>query len=104
MARGKTNRSVATALFLSEKTIESHLGRIYQKLGVHSRVALTALITGDRGARWRTGIGLAKLCARSVIADLEHASGAKTARPARGAGHGARHEPASQRSTASADS
>ncbi len=47
VARGKTNRSVATALFLSEKTIESHLGRIYEKLGVHSRVALTALITGD---------------------------------------------------------
>jgi DNA-binding CsgD family transcriptional regulator len=35
---------------LSEKTIESHLGRIYEKLGVHSRVALTALITGERGA------------------------------------------------------
>jgi len=50
VARGKTNRSVASALFLSEKTIESHLGRIYEKLGVHSRVALAALISGDRGA------------------------------------------------------
>jgi ATP/maltotriose-dependent transcriptional regulator MalT len=50
VARGKTNRSVATALFLSEKTIESHLGRIYEKLGVHSRVALAALITGERPA------------------------------------------------------
>ena len=50
VARGKTNRSVATALFLSEKTIESHLARIYEKLGVHSRVALTALVTGERGA------------------------------------------------------
>jgi DNA-binding NarL/FixJ family response regulator len=50
VARGKTNRSVATALFLSEKTIESHLGRIYEKLGVHSRVALAALVAGERGA------------------------------------------------------
>jgi DNA-binding NarL/FixJ family response regulator len=50
VARGKTNRSVAAALFLSEKTIESHLGRIYEKLGVHSRVALAGLISGERGA------------------------------------------------------
>ncbi len=50
VARGKTNRSVAAALFLSEKTIESHLGRIYEKLGVHSRVALAGLITGARSA------------------------------------------------------
>jgi DNA-binding CsgD family transcriptional regulator len=50
VARGKTNRSVANALFLSEKTIESHLGRIYEKLGLHSRVALTALVAGESGA------------------------------------------------------
>ena len=35
-----TNREVATALFLSHKTIEFHLGRIYRKLGMSSRAQL----------------------------------------------------------------
>ena len=33
-------RQVAASLFLSEKTIEHHLSRIYAKLGVRSRVEL----------------------------------------------------------------
>jgi DNA-binding NarL/FixJ family response regulator len=51
VAAGKTNREVGAALFLSEKTIESHLGRIYNKLDVHSRAALAALIGREAGAR-----------------------------------------------------
>jgi DNA-binding CsgD family transcriptional regulator len=55
VASGETNRQVAAALFLSEKTIESHLARIYNKLGVRSRVAVAAIIargerSGDVGA------------------------------------------------------
>ena len=42
---GKTNREIAATLFVSEKTVESHLGRVYEKLGVHSRVALAAMMT-----------------------------------------------------------
>jgi DNA-binding NarL/FixJ family response regulator len=34
----KTNREIAAALFLSDKTIESHLRNIFVKLGVSSRV------------------------------------------------------------------
>jgi DNA-binding NarL/FixJ family response regulator len=45
VASGKTNRNVAETLFLSEKTVETHLARIYDKLGVRSRTALTAIIT-----------------------------------------------------------
>jgi DNA-binding NarL/FixJ family response regulator len=41
VAAGKTNRDVASTLFLSEKTVESHLARIYSKLDVHSRSALS---------------------------------------------------------------
>jgi DNA-binding CsgD family transcriptional regulator len=50
VAAGKTNREIAGLLFLSEKTIESHLGRIYAKLGVHSRASLAVLVEreGDR--------------------------------------------------------
>jgi DNA-binding CsgD family transcriptional regulator len=38
---GQTNREVATTLFMSVRTVESHLGRIYRKLGVRSRTELS---------------------------------------------------------------
>jgi len=37
---GRTNKEVGAALFLSHKTVEFHLGRIYRKLNVGSRVEL----------------------------------------------------------------
>ena len=37
---GSTNREVASQLFVSVKTVEFHLRHVYQKLGIHSRVAL----------------------------------------------------------------
>ena len=40
VAEGRTNHEVATALFLSERTVASHLTRIYAKLGVRSRTEL----------------------------------------------------------------
>ncbi len=40
VASGMTNREVGAALFLSHKTIEFHLGRVYRKLGMHSRAEL----------------------------------------------------------------
>jgi DNA-binding CsgD family transcriptional regulator len=49
VAAGKRNRDVAEALFLSEKTVESHLARIYDKLGVHSRAALATVIAPAAG-------------------------------------------------------
>ena len=42
VAGGQTNREVAAALFLSVRTVESHLGRIYRKLGLRSRTELAA--------------------------------------------------------------
>ena len=50
MASGKTNRNVAETLFLSEKTVETHLARIYDKLGVRSRTALATIVAREGGA------------------------------------------------------
>ena len=40
VAQGRTNREVAAALFLGERTVASHLTRVYAKLGVRSRTEL----------------------------------------------------------------
>jgi DNA-binding CsgD family transcriptional regulator len=40
VAEGRTNREVAAALFLGERTVASHLTHIYAKLGVRSRAEL----------------------------------------------------------------
>ncbi|MGZ5394781.1 MAG: response regulator transcription factor, partial [Mycobacterium sp.] len=39
IASGATNRQVAEALFISDKTVGRHLANIYAKLGVSSRTA-----------------------------------------------------------------
>jgi DNA-binding CsgD family transcriptional regulator len=44
VAEGATNKQVAAGLFLSPKTIDFHLGRVYRKLGIHSRTELAALV------------------------------------------------------------
>ena len=41
---GLTNREAAQALFVTEKTIERHLSSAYQKLGIRSRVQLSAAL------------------------------------------------------------
>jgi DNA-binding CsgD family transcriptional regulator len=40
VATGRSNKDVAAALFVSVKTVEVTLTRIYQKVGVHSRSEL----------------------------------------------------------------
>jgi len=41
VAEGRTNREVAAALFLTERTVASHLSHVYAKLGVRSRTELS---------------------------------------------------------------
>ena len=44
-AAGQTNRELAQALFVTEKTVERHLSSAYAKLGIRSRVQLAAAIS-----------------------------------------------------------
>jgi DNA-binding CsgD family transcriptional regulator len=46
-ASGLTNRQVAAALFISPKTVESSLARVYRKLEIHSRAELGAHIAAN---------------------------------------------------------
>lgn len=49
VAEGHTNRQVAAALFVSERTVEGHLSRVYAKLGVRSRSQLARRLTTGPG-------------------------------------------------------
>ena len=43
IAKGQTNREIASQLNLSENTVKTHLSRIFGKTGVSSRIQLTTL-------------------------------------------------------------
>jgi DNA-binding CsgD family transcriptional regulator len=43
VAQGRTNREVAAALFLAERTVETHLTHVYAKLDVRSRAELARI-------------------------------------------------------------
>jgi DNA-binding CsgD family transcriptional regulator len=46
VAEGRTNREVAGVLYVTERTVEFHLSRIYRKLGVRSRTELARHFRG----------------------------------------------------------
>jgi DNA-binding CsgD family transcriptional regulator len=50
VAEGRTNREIGGELFLSEKTVEGHLTRIFGKLGVTSRAAVAEVVGRARAA------------------------------------------------------
>jgi DNA-binding NarL/FixJ family response regulator len=45
VAAGSSNKQVAARLYLSEKTVENALTRVYAKLGVRSRTQLSRELT-----------------------------------------------------------
>jgi DNA-binding CsgD family transcriptional regulator len=44
VARGYSNREIAQRLYMSHRTVGSHLYRIFPKLGLRSRVELARLV------------------------------------------------------------
>ena len=45
-ASGLTNKEAAQALFVTLKTVETHLASVYRKLGIRSRTQLPAALAG----------------------------------------------------------
>ena len=60
VARGARNREIAEHLVLAQRTIESHLERIYERLEISNRAQLT----------WVTQRSLADAAAESGVAGL----------------------------------
>ena len=48
-AAGDTNRQIAQTLFVTEKTVETHLGRAFCKLDISSRRQLPDVLTDVPG-------------------------------------------------------
>ena len=44
VAQGKSNREVAATLFLSDRTVEGHLSRVFGKLGIRHRTELAGAL------------------------------------------------------------
>ncbi|MDQ1014235.1 ATP-binding protein [Streptomyces afghaniensis] len=47
-AAGATNREIAEALFLTQRTVEFHLTSVYRKLGIRGRSELAAALAAER--------------------------------------------------------
>jgi DNA-binding NarL/FixJ family response regulator len=48
VAEGKTNREVAAALFLSDRTVEGHLAHIFGKLGIRHRTEVARALASHQ--------------------------------------------------------
>ncbi|MCC6349204.1 MAG: hypothetical protein IT347_06385 [Candidatus Eisenbacteria bacterium] len=51
LARGRTNGEIASILSLRSRTVEKHVERILDKLGVENRTKAAQVVLGRRGAR-----------------------------------------------------
>ncbi len=51
VAQGKTNKEIGHQLSITERTVKTHLGHIFRKLGVRDRLQLALLLTGSTAGR-----------------------------------------------------
>ena len=62
-ASGMTNRDIAAALFISPKTVEANLARVYRKLGIRTRAELGRHIVPTATSSARADeLGLGGVC------------------------------------------
>lgn len=47
LCQGGTNREIAEKLFISELTVKVHLKKVYEKMKIHNRTALSAMILSN---------------------------------------------------------
>ena len=57
VSEGETNRSIATLMFLSPRTVDYHLRKIFMKLGLSSRAELMRMFLSDDTLAHRTETG-----------------------------------------------
>ena len=60
-AGGQTNRQIAQALFVTQRTVENHLTSTYGKLGISSRPELPAALAGRRAIGGTTAAGAGQI-------------------------------------------
>ncbi|WP_417515831.1 helix-turn-helix transcriptional regulator [Marinobacter sp.] len=48
-SKGASNRQIAEALGITERTVKEHMGSVFKKLGVRDRMQLMLLVTGQPG-------------------------------------------------------
>ena len=72
VALGRTNKEIAAELFLSEKTVESHMSRLFGKLGVRSRAEVAEAVGRERcgrASRAQEGLALPRAERQAGVAD-----------------------------------
>jgi DNA-binding CsgD family transcriptional regulator len=57
VAEGRSNKEVARELFVTVKTVERNLSRVYEKLGVRSRAELARRFAGEEARAGRPDLG-----------------------------------------------
>jgi predicted ATPase/DNA-binding CsgD family transcriptional regulator len=57
IAHGLTNRQIGARLFIAERTVDTHVGRILAKLGCASRAQVAAIVTAEAAVTAATGPG-----------------------------------------------
>jgi DNA-binding CsgD family transcriptional regulator len=55
-AQGMTNREIAATLFMSQRTVETHLTKIYSELGIKTRTQLAATLAAQTPAAGATDV------------------------------------------------
>jgi DNA-binding NarL/FixJ family response regulator len=55
-AEGHTNRAIAERLYVTERTVETHLTRAFDKLQISNRTALATALAEPLAARTASGL------------------------------------------------